>query len=319
MSSSLTLPPPPRKVVVIGATGRQGGATARRLLAIGGWEVHALTRDPASDAAKDLVKLGMTVVKGDCLEVDSLDAAFKGAYGVFAVTNPFSKRWTGGSGAVTDTDAETVQGINVADACKRANVRHLVFASVAGAEAGVHKVHVATFEAKWRVEEHIRQIGIPASILCPTGFFENMRSPFAGIKQGVMPGLLKPGTRTQMISTIDIGIFAAIAFENPAEWIGKRLEIAGDTMTPEQQVATIARLRGEEGKWTISVPPGWVFKLFVPKAVGTLKEFLEKEGTKVDVDECRRLHPGLMTFEQWLKHEGLDKEVLDKPGMCAVM
>jgi hypothetical protein len=37
------------------------------------------------------------------------------------------------------------------------------------------------------------------------------------------------------------------------------------------------------------------------------------------VDECRRLHPGLMTFEQWLKHEGLDKEVLDKPGMCAVM
>jgi uncharacterized protein YbjT (DUF2867 family) len=317
MSSSL--PPPPRKVVVIGGTGRQGGATARRLLKIGGWDVHVMTRDPESEPAKAIQKEGATLVRGDCLDKASLDAAFAGAYGVFAVTNPFTKRWTGSGSATTDTEAETVQGINVADACQRLNVRHLVFASVAGAREGTYKVHVATFEAKWRVEEFIRQIGIPATIIAPTGFFENLRSPFAGIKQGVMPGLLKPGTRTQMISCEDIGWFCANAFEHPEDFIGKRLEVAGDTMTPEQQCETIARVRNEEGQWRVSVPPGWVFKLFIPKAVGTLKEFLEQEGTKVDVEELRKIHPGLMSFEMWLRHTGLDKEALDKPGMCAVM
>ena len=44
-------------VLVTGATGQQGGATARHLLA-NGWPVRALTRDPNSPAALALAEAG---------------------------------------------------------------------------------------------------------------------------------------------------------------------------------------------------------------------------------------------------------------------
>lgn len=308
--------PAKRKIVVIGATGRQGGATVQHLQKNAeSWDIVALSRDPTSDEAKALSKSGVTVVKGDCLDVNSLVAAFQGAYGVFGVTNPFAKKWNGTGQAHTDTDAEVVQGKNIADACKTAGVQHLVFASVASAD---QNTGVPTFDAKWQVEQYIKQLGIPATVIAPSGFFENMESPFAGLKQGSMPGLLKKGRKAQMISTYDIGWFVVNCFDKPSEWIGKRLEIAGDEHTAEEQCEVIARLRGEEGHWKVSTPPDWVFKLFIPKAVGTLKRFLDEQGSKVDIGACRAIHPGLMTFEAWCKYKGIDKKQLPSPGWCTV-
>ncbi len=277
-----------------------------------------MTRDPHSEPAKALHALGIEVVKGDCLDRASLEAAFQGADAVFGVTNPFVKRWTGSGSAQTDTDGEVQQGKNIVDACKSAGVRHLVFASVASAG---EKTGIPTFDSKWKVEEYIKASGFSGSttILAPVGFFENMQSPFAGLKQGSMPGLLKPGTRTQMISTEDIGWFAVNAFENPSEWLGRRLEIAGETATADDQCKTIERVRNEAGQWHVSTPPDFVFKLFIPKAVGSLKKFLEEKGTHVDVEECRKIHPGLMNFEKWLVSQGLDKKPLPSPGWCTVM
>ncbi len=71
-------------VAVTGATGQQGGAVARKLLA-DGWKVRALTRDANKPAAKELETLGAELVPGDMDSRSELDAAFKGAYGVFSV------------------------------------------------------------------------------------------------------------------------------------------------------------------------------------------------------------------------------------------
>ena len=57
------------------------------------------------------------------------------------------------------------------------------------------------------------------------------RDPAAGIKQGVVPGLLKQGVKSQMISTDDIGAFVLIAWENAdGSWLGRRFEVAGDKL-----------------------------------------------------------------------------------------
>ena len=73
-------------IAVTGATGQQGGAVARRLLA-DGWNVRALTRDLSKPAAQALASAGAELILGDMDSRSELDAAFKGVYGVFSVQN----------------------------------------------------------------------------------------------------------------------------------------------------------------------------------------------------------------------------------------
>ena len=72
--------------LVTGATGRQGGAVARRLLKRA-HRVRALTRDPDKPAAKALAEMGAEVVRGDLDQRASVERALEGVYGVFSVQN----------------------------------------------------------------------------------------------------------------------------------------------------------------------------------------------------------------------------------------
>jgi NAD(P)-dependent dehydrogenase (short-subunit alcohol dehydrogenase family) len=177
-------------IVVMGATGRQGGAVVKQLLRHPQFKVVGVTRHPDSAEAKALVAAHPTVTlrKADANDVSSLKAAFAGAHGVFGLTNPFASRWTGIGRPVDSVELEDRQGHNIVDAAKGAGVAHLVLSTTAS--AGDH-TGIPTFEAKARVEAHLRASGVPHTIIAPVGFLENMESPFAGIRQGVVPGLLK--------------------------------------------------------------------------------------------------------------------------------
>src|SRR5512135_427239 len=93
-------------IAVTGATGLQGRAIARRLLA-DGWKVRALTRDTNKPAARELASKGAEVVPGDMESRSQLEAAFRGAYGVFSVQNYWLPN--------VRYDGEIRQGKNVAD------------------------------------------------------------------------------------------------------------------------------------------------------------------------------------------------------------
>ncbi len=67
-------------IVVTGATGLQGGATARELLAKG-HQVRALTCKPDSPRARELAKLGAEAVAGDLEAAASRERALAGAWG----------------------------------------------------------------------------------------------------------------------------------------------------------------------------------------------------------------------------------------------
>lgn len=64
-------------IVVMGATGAQGGSVARRLANNPKWKVRAVTRNPDGDAAKSLVSLGCDVVSANLDDIDSLVKAFE--------------------------------------------------------------------------------------------------------------------------------------------------------------------------------------------------------------------------------------------------
>src|SRR5437868_15434753 len=146
-------------VVVTGATGKQGGATARELLA----KVHkvrAMTRKPDSPAAREIAKLGAEVVAGDLNDAASLERSLVGAWGVFAVQNT----WEAG------VEGEEEQGVRLAEVARRAGVQHYVYSSVASAH---RRTGIPHFENKWRIEQAVRKLGFPSyAILRPVFFME---------------------------------------------------------------------------------------------------------------------------------------------------
>src|SRR5690554_6350854 len=114
-----------KTILVVGATGQQGGSVARALRAYG-WRVRALVRDPASPGAKGLSAIGIETVRGDFSDPASLAAAVAGVYGVFSAQPSSGQPQYG----LTDAD-EARFGIALADAAHRAGVAHLVHNSVA--------------------------------------------------------------------------------------------------------------------------------------------------------------------------------------------
>ena len=164
-------------IAVTGATGQQGGAVARKLLAEG-WQVRALTRDINKPAAQELKTLGAEIVAGDMDSRAELDAAFKGVYGVFSVQNYWLPN--------VQYEGEIKQGKNVADAAKAAGVQHLVYSSVGSAHRGMGQKH---FASKWIIEQYIHTLDIPYTILRPVAFMDNNNWRRAYILSGTYTGM----------------------------------------------------------------------------------------------------------------------------------
>ncbi len=277
-------------IAVTGATGQQGGAVARKLLA-DGWKVRALTRDLNKPEARELKKLGAEIVPGDMDDRTQLDAAFAGAYGVFSVQN----FWLPGVGF----DGEVRQGKNVADAAKAAGVEHLVYSSVGAAHRGMGQKH---FESKWTIEQHIHSLDIPYTILRPVAFFENFHWERAYILNCVFNGLgLRPEKERQLIAVEDIAVFAALALANRSEYAGKTIELAGDALTESQLAETFTKVIGRPVKLTLPAGGGgWGD----PEEMTAMFNFFNGEAYDADIPALRKLHPGLLTLEQYLRKNG---------------
>ncbi|MAG36081.1 MAG: NmrA family transcriptional regulator [Dehalococcoidia bacterium] len=273
-------------ILVAGATGNQGPPAVRHLLA-NGWPVRALTRDPESAAGRQLLSQGAEVVGGDFDDRSSLDRAIAGAYGVFAV---FSSLRGG-------PEQEQVHGIAVAEAAQAAGVRHLVYSSVGGAERDSGIPH---FESKWQIEQGIRALGLPATILRLAFFMDNLVTPgFVGFGMwSAMAGAIGKAGAMQMIATDDIGAFAALSFSKPKQFIGQALEIAGDEVTLEQAVRTCREVRGKR-PWFVPLPDWLLGRM--DRDLATMNRWLREHGYAADIPALRTLHPDLKNLEAGLR------------------
>ena len=218
------------KILVTGATGQQGGAVARELLAAG-HSVRAMTRKPDGDAAQALAALGAEVVAGDLDDTASLAAALDGVWGVFAVQNS----WEAG------IEGEEEQGKRIAQLAKDAGVQHFVYTSVGGAD---RKTGIPHFDNKFRVEEKVRSLGFPSyTVLRPVFFMENFLSPWykPAIDEGNLAISMPSDTKLQMIAVADIGKYGRMAFEQHDKMNGKAIELAGDDMTMPRAAEIISK------------------------------------------------------------------------------
>jgi len=275
---------------VTGAAGQQGGTVARRLLA-DGWKVRGLTRDVNKPAAKELAGLGAELMPGDMDNRSELDAALKGAYGVFSVQN----FWLPNVGF----EGEIKQGKNVADAARAAGVQHLVYSSVGAAHRGAGQKH---FDSKWIIEQYIHALGVAYTILRPAAFMENYEWSRAQILNGTYVGRgLRPGKGVQNIAVEDIGVFAALAFADPKRYVGKTIELSGDELTEPQIAETFARVIGRPVTLAEPIPGAGRRSEEEMKAMFV---FFDGEGYDADIASLRKIHPGLLTLEQYLRRNG---------------
>jgi uncharacterized protein YbjT (DUF2867 family) len=286
----------PGTVLVTGATGRQGGAVVRHLLARGA-AIRALTRNPDSPRARELAAQGVETMKGDMDDPASLERAMAGVYGVYSVQD----FWTVGA------EREVSQGTNVADAARAAGIEQLVFSSVGGAERNSRIEH---WDSKWEVEQHIRKLGLPATIIRPASFMENYYIP--AVEKGLLKGRLvdpvRAGVPYQTIAADDIGKFVALAFDRPGEFLGVELEIAGSELTNEQAAEVFARVLGRPVKFRRLPMP--VVRVVLGNEFFQMFRWFNAGGYQADVEGLRRQYPelALRTLEDWLREEGWENK-----------
>lgn len=282
----------PRTVLVIGATGNQGGGLVGHLLASKDWRVRGLTRDPSSEKAKALLSRGVEVVQGDLNDVPSLDAAMKGAYGVFSVQ---------GQAPEDDPMLEVGQGIAVVDAAQRAGVSHLVYTASCGAKEPDRGV--SYWDAKREVVAHIQRSDISYTVLRPVSFMENYVGDRQAIQDGVIAGLLTPDKQLQVISGYDIGAFAAAAFNRPDEFIGQEIDIAAETVTMNDITATLGKVVGHPVVYKQRPKHDWDG---LPASSLAMNAWYQEHGYDEDIPALlERWRVPVLSFEEWLLTIGL--------------
>ncbi|MFI6599455.1 NmrA/HSCARG family protein [Nonomuraea sp. NPDC050536] len=282
-------------VLVTGATGAQGGATARGLLAAG-QRVRALVRDPGSPAARALAAAGAELVRGDMGDRASLDAAVRGADGVFSVQPTVGYPGTPPGFTIDD---ELRYGRNVADAAIAAGVRSFVYASVGAADA---PHGIARWQTKDTLERYARDLGLPMTALRPVRFMDNQVHPRLGVRDGVLADVFLPDVPVQLIAATDIGAFATLAFTRPAEYAGRTIELAGDELTMPQIVRAMERALGQPVSYR-QIPREALVGRDADAVAGY--DFANHGGGwHADVGALREEHPGLMDFTTWLSREG---------------
>ena len=263
----------PGVILVTGATGQQGGSVVRHLLQKNR-KVRVLARTP--DKAESLARLGAEVFQGDLADSKSLASALQGVSAVFAMTTPFE-----------GLDKEVGQGIALADAAKSAGVSHYVYTSVQSADRNTGIPH---FETKWKVEQHIRKLGLPATFLRPVFFMDNFASPWfwPSISKGniVMP--MKPTTRLQMVYVEDIGAAGALAFIQPDKFIGQEVNLAGDDMTMPEAGAILSEVLGKKIGFQ-TFPEDQALEAMGPDITKMFKWF-DEVGYNVDIQGLETRH-----------------------------
>jgi len=277
-----------KTIFVTGATGNQGGAVAESLLK-NGFKLKALTRNPASVRAQNLINRNVEVVKGDLSELNTFQNHLKDVDGIFSVQS-----------FENGADMEIRQGINLADMAKEYGVDHFLYSSVAGADLNTGIPH---FDSKLKIENHIRQIGLPYTVIRPTSLFENFLLP--QVKSRIVKGkLTSPINRDkiqQFISAVDIGEISADIFLNKDKYLGKTIILGAEEMNMQQVANIFSEVLEIEIKYQKLPMP--IVRFVMGKDLYKMFKWINENDAVLmkDLVTFKKENPNLLSLKQWIK------------------
>ncbi|HEX6345537.1 NmrA/HSCARG family protein [Umezawaea sp.] len=314
------------EALVIGGTGAMGGSVVLRLLEATSDDVLVLTRDPDSPRAERLADLGggrVRLLRGDVGDPATLHEGLELVDAVFCNTDFFS------TGSVV---GEYEQGLAILDAARAANVDRFVWSSLDHAAVLTGgRLPVPHYDGKGAVAAHIglrRSDEVMrretdgwysrhVSVLTTAPYFENFPSRLAP-RPGRLPdgreGLLFEiplgSGRYPLIGLDDIAWFAVHVLDRWETWGGRDLAVAADSLTGEQIAAAFERVTGTPAAY-VPVPLDAVRAGdpdFGHDFAAMFEFFATRDlvGLDRDLPALRDLHPGLLSFEDWLRTSGWD-------------
>ena len=310
-------------IAVLGATGSQGGGLVRAILnnPEGGFTARAITRDVNSDKAKALAELGAEVVAADIDNVESLKAAFEGAYGVYGVTF-FWEHFS--------PEKENAQVANMAKAAKEAGVQHFVWSTLEDTRKWIPleddrmptlmgKYKVPHFDAKGESDKYFAEQGVPTTILLTAFYWDNLimfgMAPKKGEDGSLTFALPMGDKKLPGIAAEDIGKSAYGIFTKGNEYIGKTVGIAGEHLTGAQMAEAQAKVFGQPVNY-FPVPFDMYRGFDFPGAEDLGNMFQFKHDFNDDfcgarsIEFTKSMNPSLQTFEGWL-NDNKEKISLD--------
>ncbi|KAK4930534.1 glycosylphosphatidylinositol anchor biosynthesis [Elasticomyces elasticus] len=246
-------------IAVFGASGNQGGSVIRALrndaTLSKEFKIRAVTRDVNKDSIVALTKEGVEAV----------------VYGGL-LADHFPDFWE-----TFSADTEISQGKAVADACKNAGVKHLIFSSLINVtETSKGRLpNIAHFDGKAKVETYIREIGVPATFVMPgvfmSGYFDLIREGEGGSYSLALPVDGKKAQIPLLDAAGDTGQFVRAIIQDYPASVGKQVRAAVDYYTPERLVAEFSEVLGRPASFMQI--PAEMFKSFLPPPVA--QEILE--------------------------------------------
>ena len=302
-----------KTIVVVGATGAQGGGLVRAILNDPDHEfnVRAITTNVNSDKAKELKTLGAEVVAADLDDENSLKNAFNGAYGAYCVTffwNHFSP------------EKEMAHAKALAEAASYAKIKHVIWSTLDDTRKWIPlsddrmptlkgKYKVPHFDAKGESNHFFTGLGLPVTLLNTSFYWDNFIYFGLGPRKGpdgkLAITLPMGDKKLPGIAAADIGKCALGIFKAGNKYIGKLIGIAGEHLTGAQFAEAFSRVLGKEVIYNSVTPE--VYRSFdFPGAddMGNMFQFkrdFENDYTKSrDIELSRSLNTSLLSFNDFL-------------------
>jgi uncharacterized protein YbjT (DUF2867 family) len=249
-------------IAVVGATGQQGGAVVRALQSSSQFKIRVLTRNPGKHR-----ELADEVVEADLSRPETLASAFKGAYGVFLVTN-FQEHGPN----------ELKQATAAVRAAKDAGVKHFVWSTLPDVEAiSKGKFDVPHFTGKAKLDRIVSEAGFAnhTFVIAPF-YYQNLVGVLGPQKQPngsagwTLP--LDPTIRSiHMADITELGGIVAGAFAHPEQaGHGEYLPLVGDFLSFNEIIDT---LQQQGHTFSFNQVPKEVFAGFFPGAAEIAEMF----------------------------------------------
>jgi uncharacterized protein YbjT (DUF2867 family) len=296
-----------KPVLVTAATGRQGGATARALLAEGSASVRVMVRNPDAPGARALAAAGAEVVVGDLDDPATLRAACAGARAVFSMQSPIV------SATGVDFSKERQQGKNLVEAALAAGVEAIVHTATSG--VGDHRNVEGWAEGRWKEREEywenkfatcelVRHAGFEHwTIILPATFMDHPMLDPAGFADGRrLVTVFRPDLPMGLIAPEDVGKASAAAILDPAKFAGVTLQLAGDLLTLPQIVEILARLDGKDYVVQSGTVEEAVAAGLHPAVAGGLT-YMNVAPVLARPEIARSFGLSLMSFETWARQQ----------------
>jgi hypothetical protein len=227
----------------------------------------------------------------------SCKEALKGAYGVFLVTTFFD---------TLIPEREIQQGKNVVDAAKENGIQHLVFSGSRSPKEIVGLEGCHHLETKKVICDYIVKQGVPYTVVEYATYYENLTGALKPRKNENneyvldIPMLSAP---LDMVCGSDAGEVTHQIFIRQNEYKGRWIPLASQSSTIEEY-ANILTKKFPNKKFVAGKTTPEQFAMYGfpgAKELAVMFQYYITGKCDHDIELTRKLHPGILTYEQWVE------------------